>query len=266
MLPAIPFSNFGSDWPKVVGQLGDVTPQNNHLIAGPVKQRKPGQRSQHAENHESKQNFDQKAAQIQKSYAKLNERTPAEKNLKLLKTCQHTCKTFDGKSIGSQKNINAVSVFNGISENFRKFDKTIKRLSMFFKFEPSQYKYQFFAKVWPERSSLKWSLQIFHFLKLWKVLQKFLQSFQCPWDFNCLSKNYWKFSKVLKFSRLGNPWLETYRFRWTFEADTSSDFVFRNIIGRSFMIALAAGPESSDCCSKSLSCVSAIKTERFCQF
>ena len=43
----------------------------------------------------------------------------------------------------------------------------------------------------------------FIFLKLPIVLRKSLHSFQCPWDFNGLSKNYQKFSEVSKFSRLG---------------------------------------------------------------
>ena len=34
-----------------------------------------------------------------------------------------------------------------------------------------------------------------------KVFQKSVHSFQCPWNFNGLSKNYRKFSKVSKISR-----------------------------------------------------------------
>ena len=48
--------------------------------------------------------------------------------LEFWNTCQHTCETFDGIS----KEFKRISnVFNRISKIFWKFDKTIKRLSMF---------------------------------------------------------------------------------------------------------------------------------------
>ncbi len=40
-------------------------------------------------------------------------------------------------------------------------------------------------------------------MKLLIVFRKSLHSFQCPWDFNGLSKNYRKLSKVSKCFRLG---------------------------------------------------------------